>query len=38
MGEEEAVEIDPDDPNAHLMFVYQVLTVILGAVVQALTG
>jgi hypothetical protein len=36
VGEEEAVEIDPDDPNAHLMFVYQVLTVLLGAVVQAL--
>jgi hypothetical protein len=34
---EDSLEIDPDDPGAHDMAVYQVLTIMLGAVVQALS-
>jgi Domain of unknown function (DUF2017) len=35
---EEGVVIDPDDPNAHLLFMYEVMGVLLGAMLQALAA
>jgi hypothetical protein len=35
---EEVTEIDPDDPDAYLMLVYQVLTALLGAIVEVLAS
>jgi len=35
---EDMGEIDPDDPNAHDRLVYEVLTVILGSIIAAMSA
>ena len=35
---EEPFEIDPDDPDAHDRLVYEVLTIILGSIIAAMSA